>query len=338
MHAVRHGLMILTISIGAIALTGCARLGAMSRVDPLTVAVYPGGGHGQDPATSQINCPLVRGVGSYSAGAINLDCFRFPEDLNAAQPRLAYARAVGSERERNRLTALLLKHSDDICVEEMGRLTSNEAAVNASLNILGTAATTTANIVTGNQAQQILTGVGTFAGASRSHLNSSVYRNTMAYAISRAITLERQRLRTAIEARYAQSPANFTVDDAIRSANEYHGVCSFYKGLELVLASVEGDQRSRDLQARRTQVDELEQQIRRYREQMRGLSDEDAGPYRRRIEELLGRIQTLTLAMAPPPLLPDGDPEDQEEEEEAQDARPAENDAQPGEEENGTPG
>lgn len=246
----------------------------------------------------------MRGEGSFSRGAINLDCFVFPEDRNVdvkVKPaRLAYARAVDSQRERNRLTALLLKHSDDVCVEELGQLTANEATVNASLNILATAATTTANIVTGAQAQEILTGVGTFATASRSHLNSNVYRNTVAYAISRAITIERKRLRDSLEAHYGDSENQFTVDEAIRAANEYHGVCSFYKGLELVLASVEGDQRSREAQAREAQIDELEEQIRSYQEQMRASDGQDA-LYLEKIKELLDRIQKLRLAGVPLP-------------------------------------
>lgn len=218
------------------------------------------------------------------------------------RPWLAYARAASDRVDRNRLAQILMKHSDDVCTIEMGTITANQATVNSSLNILATAATTTANIVTGNQAQQILTGVGTFAGASRSHLNADVYRNTVAYAISRAITLERQRLRELIESRYGQSRADFTVDEAIRAANQYHGVCSFYKGLELVLASVEGDQRTRAAEARRAQIEELEQQIRRYREQMLALrKEEDRQPYQERIDELLARIQALTLAGVPVP-------------------------------------
>jgi len=320
------------VACAGTALSGCGHLGAMSRVDPLSVAVYPGGESRRDPVDGGAeNCSAVRGVGSYSRGAIDLDCFVFPEDqmrhaasqaAAAALPvspparvpaqshpgrpgvpgQLAYARAVESPRERNRLTALLLKHSDDICVEEMGRLTANEATVNTSLSVLGTGATTAANIVTGNLAQQILTGVGTFAGASRSHFNSYVYRNTFAHAISRAITIERHRLRGLLEARYTSDDAAFTVDEAIRAVNEYHGVCSFYKGLELVLASVEGDQRSRDALLRQTQVDAIDQEIRRQQEALeRVADDDDKEPYRATIAALNARRSAILLAGIPAP-------------------------------------
>lgn len=335
---------LIIVCCSAIMLSGCARMGALSRVDPLSVAIYPGGGNtserpaGATPRTD--DCPLVAGVNSYSSGAVNLDCFMFPEDRprnesslsdreqwnlreqeeapsNAAgsattrQPPvratrstghttgpLAYSRAVRSPRERNRLAALLLKHSDDICVEEMGRLNSNESAVNTSLSILATAATTTSNIVTGELAQSILTGVGTLAGASRSHIAAHVYRNTFAYAVSRAITLERQRLRAQHEARRGQNTTLYTVDEAIRAVNEYHGVCSFYKGLELVLASVEGDQRSRDAQMRLAQISAIEQQIREQRAAMADLKPEDRAAYVTRINRLEDQKQGLVLAGA----------------------------------------
>ena len=291
----------------------------MSRVDPLTIAVYPGGKNpgeldkaGRGGATTVGKCHLVEGAGGYFPGAIDLDCFKFPEDGEKLDPKnqspncpvltsaTAYARAVGCKRERNRLTALLLKHSDDICVREMGSLTADQATTNASLNILATAATTTANIVTGDQAKSILTGVGTFATASRSHINADVYRNTVAYAVSRAISIERKRLRDLIEGRYKDTVDIFTVDDAIRAANEYHGVCSFYRGLELVLASVEGDQRTRDAQMRREQIEELERQITQYRSLLSNKAGgEDAKTYTDKIAELVDQIQRLTLAGIP---------------------------------------
>ena len=207
----------------ALLLSGCARIGAMSRVDPLSIAVYPGGASfGETLPTG--DCPLVSSTGSFSYGAVDLDCFVFPEDRpqpenlsTATEGRLAYRRAAEGATERNRLTALLLKHSDDVCVEEMGRLTGNEATVNASLNILGTGATAAANIVSGELAQQILTGVGTFAGASRSHIRTDIYRNTFSYAISRAIDRERQRLRELSKAVLGDTPSNLRRRHAIGS-------------------------------------------------------------------------------------------------------------------------
>jgi len=347
--------LVIVVIVIPFMLQGCGRIRAMSRVDPLTIAVYPGGkspNESGNPSngvgTAEEKCNLIAGAGGYFAGAIDLDCFKFPEDRNDRQAARvqdsgkdestqvqildtrdqskngvsqtaencstptglkAYARAVSCRRERNRLTALLLKHSDDICVREMGSLTADQAATNASLNILATAATTTANIVTGDQANSILTGVGTLATASRSHIDADVYRNTVAYAVSRAISIERKRLRDLIEARYGQPVDMFTVDDAIRAANEYHGVCSFYRGLELVLASVEGDQRTRDAQLRNEQIEELERQITRYRSLLANkTAGEDATVYTSKIKELLDQIQRLSLMGMPVRFDPPNEP------------------------------
>jgi hypothetical protein len=192
----------------------------------------------------------------------------FPEDLRpptgVTEGQLAYARAVESKRERNRLSALLLKHSDDLCTVELGRLNSNEATVNTSLSVLTTTLTTVANIVTGERASEILTGAATVASGSRDHINVHVYRNQVAYAVSRAIALERQTRREAIESRYIDAPDLWTVDDAIRAVNAYHQQCSFYKGLELLLASVESKanaDRYMDKREKQNEVDDLVREI-----------------------------------------------------------------------------
>lgn len=310
----------------------------MSRVDPVTIATYPGGAHAGGEGLSmeaRVNatngCGLARGPYDYHIGAINLDCFRFPEDwgnrsttneqiaqhtseradiemrnadaartrfrdatsarrsataatlspatpsvdppsLPSLRPWLAYSRAATNRVDRNRLTEILLKHSDDICTTEMGRITANQATVNASLNILATGATTVANIVTGDQAQSILTGIGTFAGASRSHINADVYRNVFAHAISRAITTERDKQRDAIVARYNEEPETFTIDAAIRAVNRYHGQCSFYRGLDLLLSAVENNttlERSLRERERQVQIGQIEEEIARLRSDIR---------------------------------------------------------------------
>jgi hypothetical protein len=335
---VRAGAM-LAIMCAGLSLSGCARMGAMSRVDPVSIAIYPGGLNAADSqeqaGLGSQDCPLVRGVNSFGRGAVNLDCFVFPEDgpplpgarnapesdATEAAPstrgQRAYARAVSNRRDRNRLTALLLKHSDDICVEEMARLNSNEAAVNTSLSIITTGLTAAANIVSGELAQSILVGGANFSSGSRTAINAHVYRNTFAYAISRAITLEREKLRGELETRLADRDENaFTVDDAIRAVNAYHGVCSFYKGLELVLAAVEGGedvQRNRAALLRQTQIEAIDREIAQQTAQMRRMPEGNRGPYVTRIDALTASRQVLVLGTGQP------DQGDGEEDEDAED-------------------
>ena len=266
----RGSIQVIILAVGlAISLSACARLGAQSRVDPATIAVYPDSEKRPGrSATDTRRCPLQRSQHDFERGAIDLDCFMFPEDLRpptgVTEGQLAYARAVESKRERNRLSALLLKHSDDLCTVELGRLNSNEATVNTSLSVLTTTLTTVANIVTGERASEILTGAATVASGSRDHINVHVYRNQVAYAVSRAIALERQTRREAIESRYIDAPDLWTVDDAIRAVNAYHQQCSFYKGLELLLASVESKanaDRYMDKREKQNEVDDLVREI-----------------------------------------------------------------------------
>ena len=241
---------LLLVGCAGVSLSGCARLGAMSRVDPASAAVYPGNFRPEDRGTaasagqSSNFCPVVRGRSDFRPGAINLDCFRFPEDweqpaVDDPRAHLAYTRAATNRVARNRLTSILLSQSDEICTIELGQLTANEATVNSSLSILDSGLTTAANVVSGTLARSILTGVANVAGASRDHLNAHVYRSQFSYALARAILIERDRLRRELEGRFDATPEAFSVDAAIRAVNEYHSTCSFYRGLSLVIASVE---------------------------------------------------------------------------------------------------
>ncbi len=298
---------LIAIACAGLTLSGCAQLGAMSRVDPVSVAVYPGGRNAED---DQLNagsggiCRLIEGVNSFARGAIDLNCFVFPEDLASNPRRLAYVRAVSNEVDRNRLTALLLKHSDDVCIVEMGRLTANEATVNTSLSILTTGLTAIANIVTGEQASQILTGAANIASGSRDHINAHIYRNQFAYAISKVIRIEREEQRGEIERRYSERVSQFTVDDAIRAANRYHGVCSFYRGLELVLEAVDNQENLERYQTsinRQAEIDRINREIAQLTAEMRNAPSDERAPYRTQIEALLARRAELTRNEESPP-------------------------------------
>lgn len=232
-----HRLPLFVVSVGICAnLTGCATLDntlqVQSRVNPVTPAVY-----------SERACGRTRVVSSDTRNdAIDLDCFTFPENAPLAKsieppPRdiLAYTLATQTPEARNRLTSIIIKHSDDICTMELGRLTANEATANTALSIVGTGLSTAATVVGGELAKSILSGGAALASASRDHINVHVYRNTIAQAISQVITAERKIERDKIQEQYKTDLKLWSIDDAIREVNVYHQQCSFYKGLELLL-------------------------------------------------------------------------------------------------------
>lgn len=249
----------LLLGIGGAALLGaCSTLQNQSRVDPRTVAAYPR----DDRIEGSINCPLEIG-GDTHGGAINLDCFRFPEDDPAAPT--AYLRATDDKIARNRLAAILIKHADDVCTQELGRLTANEAITNTALATVASTLSGIATIVTGAHAKEIFAAGSGLATASRSHVNAHVFRNVLSTAISRAIHIARDKQRGEIQAQLAKAPEVYNVDQMVVEVNAYHQTCSFYRGLSLVLEAVDRTkfEESDRAMGLRAGIQELENQIQR---------------------------------------------------------------------------
>lgn len=228
--------MALLIGASAFLLPGCTTLQAQSRVDPQTVAHYP-----QDGKTVMgSDCP-VKLKSDTNAGAINLDCFIFPENRlkqQGGQPATAYEQASTDRTKRNRLASILLKQSDDVCTIEMGRLIADEAIANAGLSILTSGLSAASTIVSGETAKSILSGVATTTNATRGHINAEVYRNTLSTAILKAIQLERDRKRLEIFTNIPKTNDQYNVDQMIMDVNAYHQVCSLSRGLALVVDAV----------------------------------------------------------------------------------------------------
>ncbi|HEX6376345.1 MAG TPA: hypothetical protein VFZ91_11565, partial [Allosphingosinicella sp.] len=247
-HRGAHAAQLLLMAGGAALLGGCTTLQNQSRVDPRTVANYPR----DDRIENSNTCPENLD-GDTHGGAINLDCFRFPEDdttaptaYDRAAGRLrdparptAYLLAAGSKIARNRLGAILIKHADDVCTQELGRLTANEAISNTALATVASTLSGIATIVTGEHAKEIFAAGAGLATASRSHINAHVYRNVLSTAVSRAIHIARDKQRGEIQAQLGKDPDAYNVDQMVVDVNAYHQTCSFYRGLTLVLEAVD---------------------------------------------------------------------------------------------------
>lgn len=228
--------------------SGCTMIQAQSRVDPQTVASY---GQLKIKNNGSDSCVSEKLKGDTRAGAIDLDCLRFPEEAKAATSGmdfapakigsngvLAYAAAQVDDKQRNRLAAILMKQSDDVCTQEMARLTANEAMTNAGLSIIANGLSTTSAIVSGVLSKSILAGGASFANATRGHIDAEVYRNALSSAIGKAISIERDDLRGKILLRYSDKTDVYSVDQMIMEVNRYHQGCSFYRGLQLVVEAV----------------------------------------------------------------------------------------------------
>lgn len=238
-----HAMVLIPLVVSS----GCTMIQAQSRVDPQTVASYS-----QLSIDNAKSCTATKLNGDTRLGAIDLDCLQFPETVTREDSTLtfaptkigqrgvlAYAAAQADKDHRNRLAAILMKQSDDICTQEMARLTANEAMVNAGLSIVGNGLSTTAAIVTGNLAKSILAGGASFANATRGHIDAEVYRNALSTAVGKAISAKREGLANSIRTHRSDSIGTYSVDDMILDVNAYHQSCSFYLGLQLVVEAVD---------------------------------------------------------------------------------------------------
>jgi len=252
----------------SVVLGGC-NIGSFARVNPNTVASY-GIPDPKRPATAAAanaaarvdnsKCPFTRGLDDTTDGAINLDCFRFPGDSSGLT---AYAQASGSsgssardtaraEFARNRLAAILMKHADDVCVLEKGRIVGREGALNFGLGSATTAFSTVSTIVGGDLAKSILSGAAAFTSGVRGHAAESFYRNQVTQAINAAMDGEREKVRTELATRRKDKLADFTVDDMIRLVNQYHQACSYERGLQLLIKAAVNQEGFDDIARTRT--------------------------------------------------------------------------------------
>jgi hypothetical protein len=270
------------LAASCLLLAGCADILKSSRVNPQTIAVYPDAAGERWPgASSTLPCPLVGAIGDSNPGAVNLDCFQFPEDRRSAaenaadgtgvvmaatkaaeaalrQPVRAYDRAAGgpdADLARNRLAAILLKQADDVCTVEKGRLVRSETVVNFSLSFLTTALSAAATIVTGERAKSVLAGFATGSSATQDNVNATFYKNQLVQAIGKVMDAERERRLQIITGQLTLDVAHYPVDEVIRQVNGYHQACSFERGLQLLLdAAVDARGASAMLQTQANQA------------------------------------------------------------------------------------
>jgi hypothetical protein len=265
-----QGSKVATAAIFMVMLSGCETLSRNienpARIDPITMASYvrPPGDERKEPADGATGdtkgdeaCPMTQGTADLYMGAIDLNCFKFPGGIETAYVQAAKPDNDG-KLARNRLASVLIKQSDDLCTIQMARMSALDAATNTSLGILTTAFSTAASIISGEKAKSILSGGATLFSSSRDHINAQVYRNQLTQAISLAITGERQTIRRQIEARFIDPQTSWNVDDAVRSVNQYHQTCSFYRGLELLLAAARDTEEVGEMQRERAEEKEIE--------------------------------------------------------------------------------
>lgn len=208
----RRYLLVMAMVAGTIALGGCSLLKdfqGLAKVDPL---VKPG----DDPPA--------------------------PVNLDDPNPKRLYLLALSvdddkDERKiaRNQLQALLLRRSDEICEEHKGNIYANAAVFNVTTGFLTSALAGAAAIVTGPTAVSVLAGSSALSNATRSLVNDEVYQQQLTAGVIAEITDNRKTRLHLILGKRSKDISDYAMDDAIREAQNYHQMCSFYQGITSLL-------------------------------------------------------------------------------------------------------
>lgn len=169
--------------------------------------------------------------------AIDLGCFEFdPKNDTETAYRMATSGNMETQRiARNRLEAVLINQANLVCEQEKGAIYGNKAATSGILDFFASGLSITSTIVGGEQAKSILSGLAGLSTATRTNIDANVYQNQLVSAITKVMDAELARILTIMEAKRGSSVADYSTDDMIRRANEYHQGCSFQKGVQLLL-------------------------------------------------------------------------------------------------------
>ncbi|HEV2569303.1 hypothetical protein [Sphingomonas sp.] len=336
--------MLRTLLIAGMVMTlpACTWLGARARINPSSIAYYPGTAWDSNADKASIDaapsptrveagrdgrrvlrtpCILTGGVYDSKQGAIDLDCFAFPDDrtrpaydlasgFDALKETDADKKAAMLDRarfDRNRLAAVLLKHADDACKIEKGRLVAVQSSSNFLLSFLTQSFSGASTIVGGDRAKSILSGLATLSAGTQDNVNATFYRNQLTTAIGRSIDQERSRLLEGINSSRTQSIDAHSVDEMIMAVNRYHHACSFEHGLQVLIdaaTDAKGATSALESRSRDRAIEELRERRRdllALRKQITGTSESDESRRAEILEDIKevdDKLQGLALARA----------------------------------------
>lgn len=176
-----------------------------------------------------------------------------------------------AEYYRNRLQDDLIYLSARVCDRHKAAIAVNAATFNFLGGFTSGVLSSVAAITTGGISTALSTGAAS-ASAATAALNAEFFNNFLATAVVKEIQRLRKEKVTAIRARQSLGVMDYTVDAAIRDANDFHQTCSFYAGM----VSLTGDAELREVLTR-TQVDReialLEQTNDELNKEVKGLDD-----------------------------------------------------------------
>jgi len=166
----------------------------------------------------------------------------FPIDLStfkSSDGKTFYTEAEKSEQARNRFQEALIDVSNDACNKHKARIVGLAAGADFALSEVTTLLAGAGAIVTGETAARILSGGAGISNATRANMNEVFYQNFVTTAIVKAIEGEREQKILVLDGLKTKSMKDYSADDVVRRVNEYHEMCSFYRGLVALTAAAE---------------------------------------------------------------------------------------------------
>jgi len=234
---------------------------------------------------------------------INLTCFNFPgTSKNAYEAVLACSRsaaaaAANSPAEkacrvlRNELQSLVMRRSNAICDQHKGDILANAAVTNVGLGVGGVITSALGAALVGTRAKTNLAAATAVLTGTQAHINQEFYQKQFAGTIITAINTSRAGQKTEIDQKRRQPLGDYSIDDALIDAQDYHYRCSFYHGVAQVTKAVDRqDANSRAklterIEALRTEYDKTDK--------MSATTDADKADKARMLAALRAQIEGL---------------------------------------------
>ena len=261
MPGVRLGFVWIALLLFA-SLSACSRIQGMYIVD---TAISDG--------------DTVSTSGAKPPGPINLDTYVFPEDLPITlkyadtdigkayteeefkkRKRVivltdeeitpAFSRALKSKEHRNRLQADIIRRSNEICTAHKGKILANQAIFSFSTRLLSTILSGVSAAVGGEVVKSALSTAAAAAGATGAEIDANFYQNLLATAILNKIDELRTTEYNRILDEQKKSPENYTVNQAVLDAANYHANCSFFVGVMALATDKQEELTFEQIQAR----------------------------------------------------------------------------------------
>lgn len=157
---------------------------------------------------------------------INLDTFRFPEDGNDDQT--AYAKAVKSAVDRDRLRDILIMRADQMYHYDRAKALAFSAGTSASLDLAQTLVSGVGGLTSGGSTPRILSGAASMIGATKAIVLEAAYFRVFVPKLLQDTEQERTDILERIYTHTNEPIEKYSVDRMIGDVLAYHESGSLY--------------------------------------------------------------------------------------------------------------